>query len=329
VRRLIALFTVVAIMLLAPIVVTGPAQAKVPGSNGQIVFARFDHALGGTVIYTVNPDGSHLQELFARGAELPHWSPDGSQVAIFCCDDGMAAHIVNPDTGGFRELAPPDPTLEIHCGFAWSPDGQRLACESFGVTDPSRNGIYTIRSSDGGGLTRITSSPGGDDIPGDYSPDGKRLVFLRTDQNGQVGLFVVKVNGTGLQQIAPPGMILDPPGPDAFGGSWSPSRNNILFVARTAPDQRRAIWVVNADGSWLHQLAITPSCGGAFSDPTSISCFYPGWSPDGRKIVFTRVSADGRQSNIYTVNADGSGLFRVTNTGGDSQPDWGPHPLAT
>jgi hypothetical protein len=41
----------------------------------------------------------------------------------------------------------------------WAPDGQRLACESFGLTDPNRTGVYTIRSPDGGGLTQITSIP--------------------------------------------------------------------------------------------------------------------------------------------------------------------------
>ena len=71
------------------------------------------------------------------------------------------------------------------------------------MTDPSRNGIYSIRVSDGGALQRITSSPGGDDIPGDYSPDGKRIVFVRADQDGQVGLFVTRLNGSGLRQITP------------------------------------------------------------------------------------------------------------------------------
>ncbi len=324
-NRLIALVTVVAMMLLSPIVVTGPAQAKVPGPNGQIVFERVDQTLKDTVPFTVNPDGTHIEELAARPSMdggSPHWSPDGSQVSIFCCNDGMAAHIIDVDTGSFRELAPPDPTLEVHCG-PWSSDGARLACESFGVTDPRRNGIYTIRSSDGGGLTRITSVPGGDDMPGDFSPDGKRLVFIRTDPSGEVGIFVVKVNGSGLRQITPAGMILD-----GFGGSWSPSGNKILFAAQSAEDRRLAIWIVNSDGSGLSQLPITPACGGAFSNPRSISCFYPVWSPDGTKVVFTRISANGTQSNIYTVNADGSGLFQVTNTGGDSQPDWGPHPLA-
>jgi Tol biopolymer transport system component len=300
-----------------------PAVAKVPGPNGRIAFARSDPASGGSVTYTVNPDGSRLRRLFARGSEFPHWSPDGRQVSILCCDDGMAAHIVDPDSGSFRELAPPDPTLETHCA-QWSPDAQRLACESFGVTDPSRNGIYSIRSTDGGGLARVTSNPGGDDIPGDYSPDGQRLVFVRTDENGQAGIFVASLDGSNLRQITPPGMLLD----DFFGGSWSPSGDDILFAARAASDRRLAIWVVNADGSGLHQLPIAPACGGSFSDRRSASCLHPGWSPDGTKIVFTRISANGTQADIYTVNADGSGLFRVTRTGREEhQPDWGPSPL--
>lgn len=244
-----------------------PAQAKVPGLNGQIVFQRIDRKLGGTTIYTMNPDGSHVQRLFARGAEFPHWSPDGRKVSIFCCDDGMAAHIVDADTGGFRELAPPDPTLEVHCGL-WSPDAQRAACESYGITDPGRNGIYSIRTSDGGGLSRITTNPGGADTPGDYSPNGKHLVFVRQDPKGRVGLFVTKLDGSGLLKLPTSGLILEF---GFFAGSWSPSGNTILFAARTALDHRRAIWVVNADGSGLHQLPITPSCGGAFSDPRSIS----------------------------------------------------------
>jgi dipeptidyl aminopeptidase/acylaminoacyl peptidase len=315
----------VAIALCAAALPAAPAQAKVLGPNGQIVFQRLDRKLGGTAIYAVNPDGSHLRRLFARRAEFPHWSPDGGKVSIFCCDDGMAAHIVDADTGSFRELAPPDPTLEVHCGL-WSPDGRRMPCESYGITDPGRNGVYSIRTSDGGGLERITTNPGGADTPGDYSPDGKRLVFVRQDPTGRVGLFVTNLDGGGLQELPTPGLIVEF---GFFAGSWSPSGNKILLAARTAPDHRRAIWVVNADGSGLRQLPIALPCGGASSDPTSISCFDPGWSPDGSKIVFTGATANGPQSSIYTVNADGGGLFRVTRGLADSLPDWGPHPLAT
>jgi Tol biopolymer transport system component len=162
--------------------------------------------------------------------------------------------IVDSDTGTFRQLKMPDPTL-FTARMVRSPDSERLACEGFGDTDPSRNGIYSIGPSDGGGLTRITSNPGGGDMPGDYSPDGKRLVFLRSsDESGPVGLFVTRLNGSGLRQITPPSMIMG-----EFGGSWSPRGNSILFAARSAPDHRLAIWVVRADGSGLHQLPITPA----------------------------------------------------------------------
>ena len=317
------------VMALATFVLLGysvalPATAKVPGPDGRIVFTRYDVRVGGVVSYTMDPDGSHVQQLFFNGhSEWPHWSPDGSQIAIFCCDDGMAAHLVNPDTGAFRELAPVGPDLEEHCGFAWSPDGQRLACGSFGLTDPRMTGIWTARVTDGGGLRQITSNPGGEDNPGDFSPDGGRLVFVRNDPNGSaVGLFVVRIDGSGLRRLTPRGMVLE-----GFGGSWSPTGNHILFVARSDADHLRAIWEVNADGTALHQLPIAPSCGGQASDPRSVSCSWPGWSPDGTKIVLTRVTANGTRSNIAIVNADGSGLVQITNTGDADQADWGTHPL--
>jgi TolB protein len=321
-RKLITVLALVTGLSALATLTAMPAAGKVPGPNGRIAFARFDPKLGDMATYTMNPDGSHVRQLFSRAqSEFPHWSPDASEVSIFCCDDGMAAHIVNPDTGSFRELAPPDESLETHCG-QWSSDGRRLACESFGVDDPARNGVYTIRSSDGGGLRRVTSNPDGDDIPGDYSPNGSRLSFVRTDASGEVGIFVTRLDGTGVRQITPPGMILD----EFFGGSWSPSGNKILFAARSAPDHRLAIWLVHADGSGLHKLPIRPSCGGAFSNPRSVSCFEPGWAPDGTKIVFTRITAHGTQSNICTVNAGGGALSRVTKSGQARQPDWGSHP---
>ena len=333
-KRSIGPIVVAAAILFAPVAVTEPAQAKAPGPNGQIVFERFNHSLGHNVIYTANPDGSHQQLLYLGGA-FPNWSPDGSQVLFgTACFDGTetcAATIVDVDSGTFRQLRWPDPTLETDCTGRWSPDGQLLVCSGFGVTDPSRNGIYTIRSSDGRGLTRITSNLGGEDEGGEFSPDGKRIVFIRVNQSGPVGLFVVRLDGSGLRRITPPGFLPGNLSRDEQSVSWSPSGNKILFVSRIDPSHRFAIWVVHPDGSGLHQVPIMPACGGAFSDPRSFSCFQPSWSPDGTKIIFTGRTANGTQQNIYTVNADGSGLTQVTNSAGGpyQDADWGPHPLAT
>jgi Tol biopolymer transport system component len=307
-------------VLVAIVLLTGACggDGSAPrSSDGPIAFSQSDPSLGETGIYTINPDGSEIQHLFSRGSEFPHWSPDGGELAIFCCDDGMAAHFLDPSTGSFRELPPPDAKLETHCGGGWSPDGQRLACESFGVNDPNRNGIYSIRVSDGGGLARITSNPGGDDIPGDYSPDGERLVFLRLRPTGPLGIFTIGLNGRDLRQVSPKTVIVD-----EFGGRWSPDGNQILFAAKTDDSHRSAIWLVNADGSGAHPLPVTPACGGATADPASIGCSYPDWSPDGTRIVFAREDANDTDLNIYVVNNDGTDPQQVTN-GGGGQPDWG------
>jgi Tol biopolymer transport system component len=303
--------------------ISGPDQATANGPDGQIAFARSDPTVGGTVTYTVNPDGSHQRQLFVSGPSGdPRWSPDGSQVVITaaCTDstENCAATIVDPGSGTFRQLKWPDPTLETDCDI-WSADGQRLACESFGVTDPGRNGIYTIRTSDGRGLTRITSNPGGDDSPADYSPDGSRLVFLRIGPGrpatAKHALFVINLDGTGLHRITPWGL----PGSEATG-SWSPNGRLILFG-----NGNGSLYVVHPDGTGLAKI---PLATGSLSH-----AFAPGWSPTGTKIVVvldTRTSQGTLQEGIYTANADGTEVHRVTNAPvSDISPDWGTHPLAS
>jgi Tol biopolymer transport system component len=320
-RKLIA-FAVVATA--AAVFIAIPAAGKPPAGNGRITFTRFDPVQGDDFVYTANPDGSQEQQLLATGAEGPHWSPDGSRIAVFPHDvDGVSARIVNPDDGTYRDVANPDPDrLFLPCGL-WSPDGKRLACDGFGSTDGELDGIYTIRSSDGGGLDRVTANPDGEDCPGDYSPAGKRLVFLRQN-DATFALFTTKLDGKDVRQITPNSS-------DEFSinfdcGSWSPQGNDILFSAHAPSSQRSTVWVVHADGSGLQQVPIA-GCGGPSSDTTTIGCFGASWSPDGKKIVFVRRS--GNQNDVYTVNADGTDPSEVSGTPQDEggPPDWGTHPL--
>jgi Tol biopolymer transport system component len=290
--------------------------------NGRIAFSRFNSAIGDTTTFTVNARGGRLTPLYGAASATPRWSPDGTHVAILCCDDGMAAHIVNERTGRARALPEPDPRLDANCGFAWSPDGRRLACETFGHTDSALNGIYSIRVSDGRGVRRLTRNPGGDDLPGGYSPNGRRMVFLRSDANGPVGLFVTRLDRGAARQITPSRLIPS----DETGGRWAPAGDRIVFAARSSADNRLAIWIVRANGRGLHRVPVSPHCGGSFDDPTSLGCLEPAWSPDGSRIAFTIIRDGGATSIIYTIRPDGSDLARVTTGGVDSQPDWGTRP---
>ena len=297
------------------------ARAKPPRPNGQIVVGRYDPVLDDTVLYRINPDGTHEQQVLPFGLECPRWSPDGSRIATCGNQIGGATAIIDPDSGTFRAIPMPLPDTLFTACPVWSPDARRLVCESFGFTDPALNGLYTMRVSDGRGLTRMTSNPGGDDLPGDYSPDGRRFVFARFDANGDgVGLFVARVDGSGLKEIAPVAVS-----GDGGGGSWSPRGNEIVFSRRVAPDQRYTIWLVHSNGKGLRELHVRgAACGGSLSDPTTIGCPAPSWSPDGRKIVFSQVSPTGQ--NVFTVDANGRNLTQITHGGADEASDWGTHP---
>jgi Tol biopolymer transport system component len=214
--------------------------------------------------------------------------------------------------------------LNLGCGSVWSPDDSLLACESWDDSNPDLNGIYTISPADGSGLTRVTANPlGGHDIPGAYSPNGKQIVFVRfnpTDFFG-VGLFVVKTNTGQVRQITSAGASLN------IGADWSPQGNEIIFSRHVTDDVQGSIWVVHSDGSGLREIHIQGlTCGGSFFDPTGFGCHAPRWSPDGKKIVFAAES-QVTGVNIYTANADGSGLAQVTQDGGSDDPAWGTHPL--
>jgi Tol biopolymer transport system component len=287
-----------------------PAAAKTGATNGKIVVNVDNSVTGQEQVYTVDPDGTNMQ-LLANDTEAGQWSPNGTKIPLF-------SGYLDFDTGAFTDLHLPDglyPGMFLFCGV-WSPNGTRLACEGFGE-EPSLKGIYTIRSSDGGDLQRVTVAES-DDCPADYSPNGRRLLV----SNGAIS--VVQTNGNGLQQITPAGMFVD-----FCNGSWSPQGNEIVFSAKVPETDRSTIWVVHSDGSGLRKIPV-PGCGGPRSDPTSIGCQKPVWSPDGRKLMFERhFLIPNDHFDLYTVNADGSGLFQVTNTPNldEGGGDWGTHPL--
>jgi len=310
-----------AAIALLPALSATPATAKPRAANGQIAFGRDDPLVGDTVLYVINPDGSHERQVLPVGLEFPRWSPDGKAIVANGSGSGHLTWIVDPDTGAHRELPMPDPDkIFLPCGVP-SPDFERLACAGFGQPDPSLNGIYTVRTSDGGGPQRLTSNTI-EDAPGDYSPDGKRLVYQHVGLTPpeSVGLYVVKTNGTGTRRIAP-----CCPSP----GSWSPKGNDIVFSWRPSFDVHSTIWVVHSDGSGLHEIAV-PGCGGPTADPDTHGCADAVWSPDGRNILFRLTGPGfGEGGDLYTINTDGTCLRQVTHDGDVEFPDWGTHPLAT
>ena len=313
-----ALLAIVLVVLPAP---PGDAASSAR-TNGQIAYDRADpRSPDDTFIYTTNPDGSRARRLMARHTCCPSWSHDGRTLAIPAGlpGDRLTTATVGADGRSYKRLPIEDPTLSVACvGGAWSPDDTRLACESWDDSRPSRNGIYIRSSSAGSSPKRLTSSPGGGDLPGSYSPDGRHIVFARYKGETSIGLFVINTDGSRQHRITPLGIVMQ----GGNTGDWSPKGNEIIFSRKATTGGPGSIWIIRADGSHLRHLKVRGlACGGG------IGCHTPRWSPDGRRIVFAANS--GSASNIYVANADGTGLVQVTHTTViATTPAWGTHPLS-
>ena len=132
---------------------------------------------GGFHIYSINPDGSELQNLTAdSGGILPSWSPDGSQIAFKTFAGEL--WVMNADGSNKRRLAD-QLMLNMHQlePPSWSPDGTSICFTRGGVPfeEPSEEAvlttpIYVVRV-DGSNLTRLTTNPALDHDPV-WSPRG-------------------------------------------------------------------------------------------------------------------------------------------------------------
>jgi Tol biopolymer transport system component/tRNA A-37 threonylcarbamoyl transferase component Bud32 len=170
--------------------------------------------------------------------------------------------------------------------------------------------IY-VMNTDGSNQTNLTRNSA-DDLGAAWSPDGTRIAF-HSNRDGKYGIYVMNADGSGVTRLT------DNPAAD-YAPAWSPNGTQIAFVSTR--DDNQEIYVMNADGSRQTRLTTNPG-----------SDFAPAWSPDGTRIVFTSGHDDPHPTScsntcnfqIYVMNADGSGLIRLTAglMRGDS-PAWSP-----
>ena len=293
--RMLAIAGMLLILILATLLAAG-GRPFGPPTNGRIVFGRFDPAQGDTVLYTVNPDGTHLLKLRPETHECAYWSPDSKRITT-------TDAVMNGDGTGFHTLAVPSGAVDVGCGV-WSPDGKRLVAEGWNDADASQTGLYSLRSSDGGDVHQLTTSPFGHDVPIGIAPDGSSVAFTRDGQAGSAAtLYLADPDGS---HVRPLGNL--PIG----GGDWAPDGRSILI---TSSGQ---LFSVDAATSKATPHVIV-------GNPTA-KLWNPQWSPDGTRILF-RMKVNN-VFDFYTMRADGTDVVQVTNEPEDDYfADWGTYPL--
>jgi Tol biopolymer transport system component len=311
--------------------------------NGRIVFQRIDPEAGKIRLYTAGPDGRDEKAITLPGPSedkdsIPDWSPDGRLIAFrrffHLGEPGETSDVlvVRPDGSGVRNLTRAGCTGDCLGSEtpAWSPDGRQIAFErAIGPLPadgpPPIAGIF-VMDADGSNVRQLTQfrrNAGTEDHGATWSPDGRRIAFMRANNTNEPAnasaIYTVSARGGDLRLVRR--MPLE--WPAAGNPDWSPDGGRLLFTTYcyfgqcggSQPSTGAQLFTVRPNGEGLRQLTHVP---GNASDAR--------WSPDGRKIVFARNERLGPTGDVYTMNADGSNVRRVTNTPelDTHKPDWGP-----
>jgi len=236
--------------------------------------------------------------------QAPAWSRDGRTIVFVSWRDGNGeVYVMDADSSGPRNLTQ-HPAKDVRP--AWSPDGRTIA---FASQRDGNSEVY-VMNADGSGKRNVTQDRASDDYP-TWSPDGRRIAFLRGVQPDHNTLYVVNADGSGLRRLP-----LNPVG-----------SNRYLY-----PLQYPLVW--SPDGRTIHSGRYLVSTDGSGSRWLPFIPLRAVWSPDGRRIAFA--SRPDRcltgpppcypsQSDIYVMNADGSGKRKLThNRRINAEPAWSP-----
>jgi TolB protein len=193
----------------------------------------------------------------------------------------------------------------------------------------SHQQIY-IEPADGTDVRQLVVSDF-DDAKPQLSPDGKSVAFTRYAPDSS-NIFVVNVDGSGLREIDKASCVKPCGGDEDV--AWSPDGTQFavtrdLFDAfpltSTSTPYNVGLWLIRADGSGAHQITLKGRicnnvCPGGAQDNRAA------WSPDGKRLVFTRDTyTSPEEFGIFTIANDGSDLRRVTPEGMNvDDPVWSP-----
>ncbi|MFC1801298.1 Ig-like domain-containing protein [Nanoarchaeota archaeon] len=147
---------------------------------------------GNFEIYLMNSDGSSQTRLTTTSALTsnygPVFSPDGSKIAFYSDMNNSPGTydiiVMNANGSNITSLT----SSSDNTSPCYSPNGNKIAFSRFNGTDWD---IVTMNSSDGSGLTSITTSTANDTNPV-YSPNGLKIAFERSGD-----IFVINSDGSG------------------------------------------------------------------------------------------------------------------------------------
>jgi len=226
---------------------------------------------------------------------------------------------------------------------AWSPDGKTIAYTSYRSNYPDIivQSVYELREY----LKPARGSPEKSNFLPAWSPDGEKLAFMSNRDGGNLEIYLVNRDGSGLRRLT------NHPENDA-SPTWSPTGSQIAFTSNRSGNPQ--IYIMNADGtgpaeqitreSWCDRPTWSPAPFNEIAYASRTGAGYdirifdfatrsfktitdgigsnesPTFSPNGRHIAFTSTRAGKEQ--IFVIDRDGKNLRQITRGGMNRYPNW-------
>jgi len=156
---------------------------------------------------------------------------------------------------------------EMHPSF--SPDGNQIAY-AWDQTGMGNNSHIFVKLIGSGGPVQVTSGAKPDSYPA-WSPDGRTLAFIRSLDHGNA-LYTIPPLGGSERKIAE-GYFVD-------GSSWSPDSKFLAVADGQSSNNLPSLYLISVESGERLRLTMPPNIKEEDRDPA--------FSPDGRKILFTR-----------------------------------------
>jgi TolB protein len=165
---------------------------------------------------------------------------------------------------------------------------------------------------DGSHERQLTSGPG-DDISPAWSPDGKKVVFVRSDDGSFAGrsMFVKPVAG------GPPSRLTTADDGCAFAPTWTSTGRYVVYAdicgGPFAPDTRQVRKVDTQSGaiSTIIPASGLPGTGGTWEFEGTA----PDVSPDGKTVAFSADVVGRDPCFIATSDLSGGSLRKIADSG--------------
>jgi dipeptidyl aminopeptidase/acylaminoacyl peptidase len=270
-----------------------------------------------------------------RGESQPAWSPDGRQLAFLTARANSTAASgdeqprnqiwVLPLEGGEAwELTRAHDGVT---GFAWSPDGTRIAfltTDTVGRTDEARvrrrddpqvfegdfhlSHLWVVDVATksereiGHGEFTIRGAPS-------WSPDGRRLAFSTAPttmiRDYRSDAYIATVAGGPLERITTASDVATAP-------VWSPDGATIAFTVVPNPHRARADSIADRELANEHIVLYDVAARRAtdvYDPAVDVSAAQLQWTPDGKRLLFA--TDDHAYQSVYAYDVAGHTLDRL------------------